>query len=554
MTAVPYSIRQEAERIFRDTLLRDQRLGLPQKVASASERTTFDTTTIDTAYLPVPWKFSESSAALWALAATYGNAIAKERFGVDQDVVVNTDVASLFLCSSLLVRVNGKSFQDSEIGARVAKYDLGSVMDPYRRLCTNVYKTKDGRFFHLHGSMNATKSLAMIGLPPTNPDLDTPEKIIAEISSKVEEYDADWLDTEANQYWRQAGTICLTEAEFHASEQGKAIKDDGIYVINQFDTPSLPPVPYPTVSRDKLRPLEGLKMIDISRVIAAPTIAKLAAAFGATVIRVSCTTQPDIGPLLIDGNLGKRDVSLDLKSESGRATLRRLISDADVVLDGYRPGALDRLGLGADYCRTLALRRGRGVVVVRENCYGWSGPLAPRSGWQQISDCFTGVAWGMGRFLGLDEPVVPPLPNSDYQTGLAGLVGILAAVDRRATDGGSYVVDVSLNQYNQWLLSLGQLAPQVQRALRELHPRLALRHHDDMLNLTTKLMQSLVPQVPGLFARSEYFGRIKSDFDAPDGEMEDLTYLLPAARYGVTRLGYDVGSCFLGKYDAEWPA
>lgn len=219
-------------------------------------------------------------------------------------------------------------------------------------------------------------------------------------------------------------------------------------------------------------------------------------------IRVSCTTQPDIGPLLIDGNLGKRDVSLDLKSESGRATLRRLISDADVVLDGYRPGALDRLGLGADYCRTLARRRGRGVVVVRENCYGWSGPLAPRSGWQQISDCFTGVAWGMGRFLGLNEPVVPPLPNSNYQTGLAGLVGILAAVDRRATDGGSYVVDVSLNQYNQWLLSLGQLAPRVQRALRELHPRLALRHHDDMLNLTTKLMQSLVPQVPGLFASS----------------------------------------------------
>lgn len=147
MTAVPYSIRQEAEHIFRDTLLRDQRLGLPQKVASASERTTFDTTAIDTAYLPVPWKFFESSAALWALAATYGNAIAKERFGVDQDVVVNTDMASLFLCSSLLVRVNGKSFQDSEIGARVAKYDMGPVMDPYRRLCTNVYKTKDGRFF-----------------------------------------------------------------------------------------------------------------------------------------------------------------------------------------------------------------------------------------------------------------------------------------------------------------------------------------------------------------------------------------------------------------------
>ncbi|TLD31407.1 hypothetical protein PspLS_01747 [Pyricularia sp. CBS 133598] len=554
MSTVPYSIRQEADRIFRNTLLKDQRLGLPEKVATASERTSFDANAIDTVYLPVPWKFAETSAALWALAATYGNAIAKERFGVDQDVVVNTDVASLFLLSALLARVNGKTFQDSDIGARVSKYDLGSSSDVYRRLCTNVYKTKDGRFFHLHGSMNATKSLAMIGLPPTNPALNTPELVIKALSSKVAEYDADWLDAEANQYWRQAGTICLTEDEFHASEQGKAIRNDGIYKLHQFDSPSLPPIPYPTLSGDKFRPLEGLKMVDISRVIAAPTIAKLAAAFGATVIRVSCTTQPDMGPILIDGNLGKRDVSLDLKTETGRATLRRLISDADIVLDGYRPGALDRLGLGADYCRTLARRRGRGIVVVREDCYGWSGPLAARSGWQQISDCFTGVSWGMGRFLGLDEPVVPPLPNSDYQTGLAGLIGILAAVDRRSTEGGSFVVDVSLNQYNQWLVSLGQLAPEVQKGVRELHTGFAPRHYDDMLSLTSKLMQSLVTQVPGLFAKPEYFGQIKRDFHAPNGELEDLTYLLPAARYDVTRLGYDVGSCLLGKYDPEWPA
>jgi hypothetical protein len=63
----------------------------------------------------------------------------------------------------------------------------------------------------------------------------------------------------------------------------------------------------------------------------------------------------------------------------------------------------------------LARRRGKGIVYIRENAYGWKGPFAMRSGWQQISDCLTGVSWLQGKFLGLDEPVVPLLPNSDYQ-------------------------------------------------------------------------------------------------------------------------------------------
>jgi crotonobetainyl-CoA:carnitine CoA-transferase CaiB-like acyl-CoA transferase len=156
-------------------------------------------------------------------------------------------------------------------------------------------------------------------------------------------------------------------------------------------------------------------MIDISRVIAAPTIAKMAALFGATVIRVSCSSQPDMGSLLVDGNLGKRDVTLDLKSAEGKETLKKLLEDVDVILDGYRPGALERLGFGPKYVFELAQRRGKGIVYVRENYYGWKGSRVQRSGWQQISDCDTGVSWLQGKFLGLNEPVVPLLPNSDYQ-------------------------------------------------------------------------------------------------------------------------------------------
>jgi crotonobetainyl-CoA:carnitine CoA-transferase CaiB-like acyl-CoA transferase len=86
-----------------------------------------------------------------------------------------------------------------------------------------------------------------------------------------------------------------------------------------------------------------------------------------------------------------------------------------VILDGYRPGALERLGFGPKYVVELARRRGKGIVYVHENCYGWKRSRVQRSGWQQIIDCDTGVSWLQGKFLGLNEPVVPLLPNSDYQ-------------------------------------------------------------------------------------------------------------------------------------------
>jgi crotonobetainyl-CoA:carnitine CoA-transferase CaiB-like acyl-CoA transferase len=429
---------EEVMRIFHQVLLRDQRLRLPQKVLDIASSTTIDdtTTTIAAPFIPAPLKFTESSSALWALAATYGNAIVKERFGIEQRVVVNTDVASLFLASSALCRVDGKSILDPGLSARYVKYDLGHMSQLWRRLCTNVYPTKDGRFFHLHGSMNANKSLAMLGLPKERPDLTSVDEVVREYTRSTSQLDSQWLDIEANEHWRQAGTICLSPDEFRASEQGKAISSDPLFLVKQSATDVLPPVPYATAQQggtamNKYRPLEGIKMIDISRVIAAPTIAKLAALFGATVVRVSCDSQPDMGPLLIDGNLGKYDVSLDLKSEAGRATLRDLVKSADVVLDGYRPGALERLGFGADYLHFLARQRGRGIIVMRENCYGWHGPWAQRSGWQQISDCVTGVSWLMGKFLGLDEPVVPPLPNSDYQYVSNILPGLMPQITGR---------------------------------------------------------------------------------------------------------------------------
>ena len=488
-----YTIQKEASRILHEVLLPDERLDIPEDVKRiAASRVTFagpesgEQGVQTTPFLPAPLKCSESSAALWGLLAAFGAAIADTRYGAavaEQKAVVNSDVATLFLFSFLHLRVGGRSTQDPELARRYSVYDTKRQMIPWRRLATTVYPTRDARWFHLHGGLDSDKTLRMLGLPPHKGDDgvggagvggDEELDVIARIETEVRKHDAEWLDLEANEHWRQAGGICLTPDEFRASAQGRTIADTGLYTIEASSTDALPAVPWsaipPTTTAGAFRPLEGIKLVDLTRAIAGPTIARLAALLGASVVRVSNTQLPDLGIVLFESNLGKRDAHADLRTDAGRAGLRALVEDADVVLDGYRPGTMERLGFGPAFVHALARRRGRrGVVYARENCHGWSGPWRHRSGWQQISDAVTGVGWLFGRMWGRegDEPVMPFLPNSDFQTGIVGCIAILHALHRRAEVGGNYLVSTSLNQLNCFLVGLGPQSPETLQALVE---------------------------------------------------------------------------------------
>lgn len=486
-----YTIQREASRIFHEILLKDSRLGLPSDVQDAASRTIIDTSTpIARPFLPAPTKASETSTALWALLATYGNAVAKHRFGIEQSVTINSDIATLFIFAFMLTKFGDKSIGEPEIVPRYQRYDLHQQYLPWRRLCTNVYPTKDGRWFHTHGSLDATKTLQMLGLPAFDDEKDEKE-IIRRYCEKVGQYNAEWLDLEANQHWRQSGCIALTKEEYLQSEHGKVVANDPVYVVEAFVDSQLPPIPWPEVETTSFRPLEGIKVLDLTRAIAGPTITRLAALFGATVVRVSNDQLAELGAILIESNLGKQDVNLDLKSDDGRRTLLRLLEDADVILDGFRPGALDRLGFGPEYVHELARRRGKGIVYARENCYGWKGPLSHRSGWQMISDAVVGLSWEMGKWLGLSEPVVPPLPNADFQTGIVGCLGIMNALDRRAREGGNYLVSMSLNQYNSFLLSVGSQNDEIQEELKDKWKDMDFRHFDNMNRILRKVSEQI---------------------------------------------------------------
>jgi hypothetical protein len=126
--------------------------------------------------------------------------------------------------------------------------------------------------------------------------------------------------------------------------------------------------------------------------------------------------------------------------------LKELVEGADVFVQGFRYGSLDRKGLGLQSMLDNAAKRNKGIIYVDENCYGPSGPFAERPGWQQIGDAASGASYVMGRSLGFaaGTSVLPPLPISDMTTGIVGALATMLAIRDRAQKGGSYHVVSSL--------------------------------------------------------------------------------------------------------------
>ncbi|KAE9366205.1 CoA-transferase family III [Stipitochalara longipes BDJ] len=209
-------------------------------------------------------------------------------------------------------------------------------------------------------------------------------------------------------------------------------------------------------------PPAGLKVVDLTRVIAAPAITRRFAEMGASVMRVTGLRIAEFSAVHCDVNWGKCNCFLDFRKEGDRTQLRQLILDSDVVVQGYRPHVLDKWGFDVDDIFEFCRSRGIGIICVRENCYDWYGPWADRSGWRQMSDVFCGISMDLGRAMGNNEPVIPFFPNSNYSTDVSGVVGVLLALLRRPDQGDSYIVFctllcstiVSINLTTRYLPSL----------------------------------------------------------------------------------------------------
>jgi crotonobetainyl-CoA:carnitine CoA-transferase CaiB-like acyl-CoA transferase len=156
------------------------------------------------------------------------------------------------------------------------------------------------------------------------------------------------------------------------------------------ETPKCPLTPS---SEHPKRILSGIKVLELCRIIAGPIITRILGEYGADVLKITSPNLSDVPFFQVDGNMGKHAAELDLKSSEGRAEFEKLLAEADVVVDGYRPGALEKLGYGATALTKLAKERGKGFVYVNENCFGYEGEWAGRPGWQQIADCVSALIY-----------------------------------------------------------------------------------------------------------------------------------------------------------------
>lgn len=190
-----------------------------------------------------------------------------------------------------------------------------------------------------------------------------------------------------------------------------------------------------------------MRVLDLTRVLAGPTCARTLAAHGAEVLHVRAPGLPFIEPFVADTNPGKRSCHLDLARPDDAARLRALVAEADVFSQSYRGGSLDRRGFGPE--ALAALRPG--IVVVSTSAYGHAGPWAGRPGWEQLAQTATGMAHEHG---GTEHAAIVPAAVTDYTTGHLAALGVMRALARRATEGGSWHVRVSLARTAGWLQSL----------------------------------------------------------------------------------------------------
>ncbi|KAK7043884.1 hypothetical protein VNI00_008050 [Paramarasmius palmivorus] len=509
--------------------------------------------------IPINWRFAESISAIKGFQACMVNVLLKRKYGIaPQKVVINTDHACLMFLSWALSEVDVEGKKCTVYSPEFSNLFPSQMKDPHHQLphntaCTNIYKTKDGKFYHTHGSLDSTQTQAALGIPHVY-EAKPGDSIYSVYEEKVAQHDASLLDKLINDEYRQAGTICQTVDEYLSSEHGKANAHVGLYEVHHVPNPSQKPSWWSTpegTRADPSRPLFGLKVVDLTRIIAAPTIGRELAELGASVMRITSPNISDMQPLNFDLGWGKWNAHLDLKQEADRKKLKELIKECDVVIEGYRPGVMKKWGFGKEDILKMVEGREKGIVYVHENCYGWNGPLSYRSGWQQISDAHCGVSMGYGRAMGHDEAVTPVFPNSDYCTGAAGAIGAIQALIERGEKGGSFVVDVALNYYSQWLVSsCGEYPKEVWKSVWEKHGKPVFHHKDNMQVTVPALLGLLKKNTPHMFDASFFETR----YNKALGTSVRTTKPIVNFPDGIVKLGFNVGCRPNGVDKAQWPA
>jgi crotonobetainyl-CoA:carnitine CoA-transferase CaiB-like acyl-CoA transferase len=375
----------------------------------------------------LPSSFRVAAAAQVSIAVSGLGAaeIWKQRTGEAQTVGVDMRHATVECRSERYLRVAGKP------------------PPPAWDAIAGVYKTGDGRFVRLHTNFPHHRA-AVCKVLACKAERD-------DVQAALMRWEAEAFETAA---YAAGGVVAMMRpyAEWQATPHAKALAQLPLISIEKIGEAA--PRPWPKGGPKGDRPLAGIRVLDLSRVIAGPVAGRTLAAHGADVMLISGPDLPAIPWLSIDNGRGKLSSFVELKSEAGRAAMRELLAEADIFSQGYRPHALAALGFAPDD----AARINPGIVYVTLSAYGHAGPWAERRGFDSLVQTSTGFNHAEGQAAGVDGPKELPAQMLDHATGYFMAFGAMMAKARQAREGGSWHVRVSLAQTGRWLWNLGRLA------------------------------------------------------------------------------------------------
>lgn len=307
---------------------------------------------------------------------------------------------------------------------------------------SGLYRTADGWVrIHANFAHHREGALRLLGLDPATA-----------VRADAEAAMAGWraLDFEDAAAARGLVATALRRFdEWDATPQGQAIAAQPLFTIERIGDAA--PLALPPLREDQ-RPLAGLRVLDLTRILAGPVGGRALAAYGADVLLVNSPRLPNI-EAIADTSRGKLSTHVDLRTDEGQAALRRLAGEAHVFVQGYRPGGLEALGFGP--AQLAALRPG--IVCVSLTAYGTQGPWAGRRGFDSLVQTAMGFNQAEGEAAGDGKPKPLPMQILDEATGYLIAFGAAAALHRQQREGGSWLVRVSLAQTGHWLRGLGRV-------------------------------------------------------------------------------------------------
>jgi crotonobetainyl-CoA:carnitine CoA-transferase CaiB-like acyl-CoA transferase len=430
-----------------------------------------------------PYKVGTAAAAVQAAIAVAVSELWKLQTGRAQQIRIDLRAAAIAMQGRTHTFLNGATLREEDTDGAVPR--------------SIFYPVRDGRWIRIQTGYPHFRDITLETLGwPTNVEA-------AKMATAA--WDGLELENRLHAAGGCAGLVRTTE-EWARHPQSAAVASLPLLEIERIG--DAPPEPLPV----RPRPLSGIRVLDLTRVVAGPACARTLAEHGADVLKINGAHLPDHGIGELDSGIGKLSAFLDLRTTEGVETLRTLAREADVFSQGYRPGSLAARGFSPEELAGLR----PGIIYVELSAWGKTGPWNGRRGYDPIVQAAAGISLTQG---GGARPATFPVSAMDYVTGYLMALGVITALERRAREGGSWIVRASLARTGQWFADLG---------------------------LLEGVDYATVPQ-----PAAEEIARLSGETDSPLGR---IRHLKPVIEFSETRAYWARPPVALGHHPPVWPA